>query len=159
MSQCPDLVPPLAAYAALRRGTTRITNAGRLRLKESDRLASVTEVLNALGSDVTEGADFFANGKIFTVDISHKTCSVKAKSTIFVDEIFLNGDTNDIGNKHIVSAKGNDLLHLTFNTHGTFGYTWSANVKAFLGGNAKGLELVNISTTFYTATVHGSDKI
>ena len=57
VSQCPDLVPPLAVYAALRRGTTRITNAARLRLKESDRLASVTEVLNALGGDVTEGAD------------------------------------------------------------------------------------------------------
>ena len=36
---CPDLVPALAARAALRDGEiTRITNAARLRLKESDRL-------------------------------------------------------------------------------------------------------------------------
>ncbi len=58
VSGCPDLVPPLAAMAALRAGeTTRLTNAARLRLKESDRLASVTQVLNALGADVAEGPD------------------------------------------------------------------------------------------------------
>ena len=58
VSGCPDLVPPLAAMAALRAGrTTRLTNAARLRIKESDRLASVTQVLNALGADVAEGPD------------------------------------------------------------------------------------------------------
>ena len=59
VSQNPDLVPPLAAAAALAAGkTTRLVNAGRLRIKESDRLASTTAVLNALGADVTEGEDF-----------------------------------------------------------------------------------------------------
>ena len=58
VSQCPDLVPPLAAMAALRdRETTRIGNAARLRIKESDRLSTVTEVLNALGAEVEEYAD------------------------------------------------------------------------------------------------------
>ena len=57
VSQCPDLVPPLAVRAAVREGTTHIVNAGRLRLKESDRLASVTAVLNALGARVEEGPD------------------------------------------------------------------------------------------------------
>ena len=58
VSGCPDLVPPLAAMAALRAGeTTRLVNAARLRMKESDRLASVTVVLNALGADVAEGSD------------------------------------------------------------------------------------------------------
>ena len=67
VSGCPDLVPPLAAMAALRAGeTTRLTNAARLRMKESDRLAAVTAVLNALGADVTEGPDFLAiRGKEF----------------------------------------------------------------------------------------------
>lgn len=61
VSGCPDLVPPLAAMAAFRAGeTTRLVNAGRLRLKESDRLASVAAVLNALGADVEEGEDFLA---------------------------------------------------------------------------------------------------
>ena len=59
VSGCPDLVPPLAAMAALRAGEiTRLTNAARLRIKESDRLSSVTQVLNVLGADVEEGPDF-----------------------------------------------------------------------------------------------------
>ena len=61
VSGCPDLAPPLAAMAALRAGrATRLVNAARLRIKESDRLASVTQVLRALGADVTEGPDFLA---------------------------------------------------------------------------------------------------
>ena len=52
---CPDLVPALAARAALRDGAiTRIENASRLRLKESDRLAAVTDVLRTMGAGVTE---------------------------------------------------------------------------------------------------------
>lgn len=53
-SQIPDLVPVLAALAACADGTTEITNAARLRLKESDRLATTAAMLNALGADVTE---------------------------------------------------------------------------------------------------------
>lgn len=52
---CPDLVPPLALAASLQPGlVTTISNAGRLRIKESDRLASVTQVLCALGADIQE---------------------------------------------------------------------------------------------------------
>ena len=58
VSQNPDLVPPLAVMGALMNGMLQMENAARLRIKESDRLASVTQVLNALGADVTEGADF-----------------------------------------------------------------------------------------------------
>ena len=57
VSQCPDLVPPLAVMAAVRRGTTRLTNAARLRMKESDRLSTVTAALNLLGAEVIEGPD------------------------------------------------------------------------------------------------------
>ncbi len=57
LSDCPDLLPPLAAIAALRRGTTRFVGAARLRLKESDRLATVTRMLKALGGAVSEEED------------------------------------------------------------------------------------------------------
>lgn len=57
VSGCPDLVPPLAAAAAVRRGKTVLTNAARLRLKESDRLESVRTALSALGAEVEEGQD------------------------------------------------------------------------------------------------------
>lgn len=53
----PDLVPVIAATAALANGTTHITGAARLRIKESDRLATTTAVLTALGADVRETDD------------------------------------------------------------------------------------------------------
>ena len=53
----PDLVPPLAAIAANAMGTTVIANAGRLRLKESDRLKTVREALSAMGASVDEEPD------------------------------------------------------------------------------------------------------
>jgi len=43
--------------AAAAAGTTRIYNAQRLRLKESDRIASVKAMLEALGASVEETAD------------------------------------------------------------------------------------------------------
>lgn len=53
-SNVPDLVPILAVLAASRKGTTEIINAGRLRIKESDRLATVCEMIQALGGNITE---------------------------------------------------------------------------------------------------------
>ncbi len=57
VSDCPDLVPPLAAVAACAEGTTRICGAARLRLKESDRLETVTAALRALGGSATVTED------------------------------------------------------------------------------------------------------
>lgn len=56
-SQIPDLVPALAVCACFAEGTTRIINAARLRLKESDRLSSTADMINALGGKVRELAD------------------------------------------------------------------------------------------------------
>lgn len=56
-SQCPDLVPILATLGALSKGTTKIINASRLRIKESDRLKSITTELNKLGADIHELED------------------------------------------------------------------------------------------------------
>lgn len=56
--ECPDLVPPLAVAAAFRSGErTVITGAARLRIKESDRLHTVTEQLNQLGCQIVEQED------------------------------------------------------------------------------------------------------
>lgn len=58
VSQCPDLVPALAARAALRENqVTRIVNAARLRMKESDRLDTVSTELNRLGARVEQFPD------------------------------------------------------------------------------------------------------
>lgn len=56
-SQIPDLVPILAVAAAAADGTTRFVRCGRLRLKESDRLASTSALLRVLGVPHEAGAE------------------------------------------------------------------------------------------------------
>ncbi|MGB4440089.1 MAG: 3-phosphoshikimate 1-carboxyvinyltransferase, partial [Sedimentibacter sp.] len=54
-SQIPDLVPILTVLAALKEGvTTRIVNAERLRIKESDRLKAISNEMNKLGANIAE---------------------------------------------------------------------------------------------------------
>ena len=55
LSDSPDLLPPLAVAAAGRKGgTVHFTGAGRLRIKESDRLRTVSGLLRALGATCEE---------------------------------------------------------------------------------------------------------
>jgi len=49
MSDVPDLVPPMALACAFADGTSRLTNIGHLRHKESDRLGVVAAELNKMG--------------------------------------------------------------------------------------------------------------
>ncbi len=56
-SQIPDLVPIIATLASTAEGETVIYNAERLRIKESDRLYTTKEMLNALGAHVRESED------------------------------------------------------------------------------------------------------
>ena len=53
----PDLIPVLSVVAACAAGETRVVHAGRLRLKESDRLSSTAALLRSLGGAVTELED------------------------------------------------------------------------------------------------------
>ena len=55
--QIPDLVPILAVAASVAEGETLITGAARLRLKESDRLKTVSHMITALGGLITETED------------------------------------------------------------------------------------------------------
>lgn len=59
----PDLVPILSVLALKRKGKTRIYNAERLKLKESNRLETVCKSLSALGGDLYEnGSEIIING-------------------------------------------------------------------------------------------------
>lgn len=70
-AQIPDLVPILAVCGVFTQGTTRIYNAQRVRLKESDRLLAISEGLGACGANIsqtsdgliTEGLDKISEGK------------------------------------------------------------------------------------------------
>lgn len=57
VSGIPDALPVLSVIAACAEGETRFTNAARLRLKESDRLASTAAMLRALGGHAEELPD------------------------------------------------------------------------------------------------------
>ena len=53
----PDLAPTIAACACAAGRALRVTHAERLRIKESDRIATVRQALNALGGEVDETPD------------------------------------------------------------------------------------------------------
>lgn len=53
-ADCPDIIPVLTVLAAVSNGITKVVNAGRLRIKECDRLAAVTSELNKLGAQIIE---------------------------------------------------------------------------------------------------------
>ena len=57
MADIPDLLPILAVCASFRNGKTQFLNAERLRLKESDRLATIAEMIRNLGGKIEEGSD------------------------------------------------------------------------------------------------------
>ncbi len=62
VSQYPDIFPILAVLACAAEGESLLYNAGRLRIKESDRIESTAKMIQALGGKVEAGKDFL---KIF----------------------------------------------------------------------------------------------
>ena len=56
----PDAVPSLAAAAAFAEGTSRFEGVGHLRLKESDRLAALAEILSPAGAHAAIDGDALA---------------------------------------------------------------------------------------------------
>lgn len=99
-SQCPDIIPVLAVVAALSEGRTEIINAGRLRIKECDRLNAVTLELNKLGAKIEEkpegliidGVKEFNGGvnvwshKDHRIAMSLAIASIKCKEPIILEE-------------------------------------------------------------------------
>jgi 3-phosphoshikimate 1-carboxyvinyltransferase len=72
MSNIPDLVPPMAIACAFADGTSKLTNIGHLRHKESDRLGVMAAELNKMGvsancdqdSLIIKGTDHAKGAKI-----------------------------------------------------------------------------------------------
>jgi 3-phosphoshikimate 1-carboxyvinyltransferase len=70
--EIPDLIPPIASLCCFCQGTSEIVNAGRLRLKESDRLSALAAELGKLGAKIVEtdrslsitGAERLKGGKV-----------------------------------------------------------------------------------------------
>lgn len=100
VSQCPDIAPILTVLGALSEGETKIINAERLRIKESDRIISIKTELNKLGAEVEEvgdslviqGVDTFEGGVEVSAWNDHRiamslaVASIRCKNEIVIDE-------------------------------------------------------------------------
>ncbi len=67
VSQFPDLFPVLSVLAAAANGESRLYNAGRLRIKESDRISAVCNMINSLGGKAIADEDsltVYGNGRL-----------------------------------------------------------------------------------------------
>lgn len=68
LQNCPDLGPIVTLLAAVSSGTTRITNAHRLRIKESDRIHSTVTTLKQLGANIKVEEDDIIITGVKTLD-------------------------------------------------------------------------------------------
>lgn len=95
----PDIVPPLALLCTQCAGDTVITNVSRLKIKESDRILSTANLLNALGADVKfddnniyiKGGTALHGGTVSSVNdhriaMTAAVASVAAKESIIIKE-------------------------------------------------------------------------
>ncbi len=95
--QIPDLVPILAVLGCKCNGTTKIYNAGRLRIKESDRLNSITTELNKLGANITEyedsliirGVDTLKGGEVYSHDDHRIAMALTVAACISTENVIL----------------------------------------------------------------------
>jgi 3-phosphoshikimate 1-carboxyvinyltransferase len=95
----PDLVPILDVIAAATEGTTVIRNAGRLRTKESDRLAAINAVLHAFGADVSEteegliihGSAVFSGGEVSSYGDHRIVMSAAVAATVCAELVVIHG--------------------------------------------------------------------
>lgn len=100
VSQCPDIAPILTVLGALSEGETKIINAERLRIKESDRIISIKTELNKLGAKIEEIGDSLVIQGIKTFEggvevsawndhriaMSLAVASIRCKNEIVIDE-------------------------------------------------------------------------
>lgn len=100
VSQCPDIAPILTVLGALSEGETKIINAERLRIKESDRIISIKTELNKIGAKIEEigdslviqGVDTFRGGVEVSAWNDHRiamslaVASIRCKNEIVIDE-------------------------------------------------------------------------
>ena len=99
MSQNPDLLPPLAVMAAVRRGECRLYGAKHLRYKESDRLGAVTEILTELGAQIKElpeelhitGKETLVGGRVNSHNDHRMAMMAAIAATVCENEVIIEG--------------------------------------------------------------------
>ena len=94
----PDLVPVISLLCAAADGESRIYNAARLRLKESDRLAAISALLGAMGCALTQTDDglIIRGGRLHGAELSsfgdHRIAMTTAVASLLCDgDILIDG--------------------------------------------------------------------
>lgn len=103
----PDIVPVLSIVAAAAKGTTKIKNIRRLRLKESDRVQAVLDMLAVLGADaeatenelIIKGTKVFKGGHINTYKDHRMVMSAALASVLAAEEITIS-DLNSVNKSY-----------------------------------------------------------
>lgn len=98
-SDVPDLVPILTVLASYGKGTTRLTNVARLRIKECDRLAAMEDCLNRVGGKVKafddcieiEGVGTLHGGEVSAYNDHRIAMSMSIAATISDAPIIIHG--------------------------------------------------------------------
>ena len=99
VSQFPDIFPILAVMACGAVGESLLYNAGRLRIKESDRIETTAAMIRALGGEVEVGQDYlkiFGKGKLTGGEVDgagdHRIVMSAAVASVLCDrEVVING--------------------------------------------------------------------
>ncbi len=92
VSNIPDSVPILSVLASVSQGETHIIGAKRLRLKESDRLVTVANMINNLGGDckitddglIIKGKEKLSGGKV-NAERDHRIAMSAAIASVVCD--------------------------------------------------------------------------
>ncbi len=99
VSQCPDLFPILAVLCLGASGRSRLYNAGRLRIKESDRLDAMLQVITDLGGEayihddemIVEGHGYITGGKTNSKNDHRIAMSAAVASLISKNKVIIEG--------------------------------------------------------------------
>lgn len=123
VSQTPDSLPALAVAACLHNGETHFTGAGRLRIKESDRLAAIAAMLRSLGQAVTEEAEglWIIGGKAFTGGTVNGCNDHRIVMSAAIAACFADGPVTILGTEAINKSYPRffeDLISLGGKVHG-----------------------------------------
>lgn len=102
-----DEIPVLAVAAALAEGDTVISDAGELRHKESDRIATVVKMLRAFGAGVEEFTDGFVvhGAKKITGAVSETSADHRLAMSAAVAGLAAQGDT---------VVRGAECVHISY---------------------------------------------
>ena len=116
----PDLVPILAVVAAAANGRTVIKGASRLKLKESDRLSSVADMLFTLGASIAKTDDglIIDGGKRLTGGVVSSHADHRIAMSAAIASLLCDGDVTVTGAEAVAKsypAFWDDIASLGFN--------------------------------------------